>query len=118
MDKAWKFGLIALVALAMTVLPGGGGALEVALTLLSIVFFTVIAVLGYRLFRQFRFELEGLPDGDRAVLYGSFGLAFLALCATSRLFDAGGLGALGWIALLGVASFGIYRVYTRYRAYS
>lgn len=118
MEKAWKFGLIALVALALTVLPGGGGALDVALTLLSIVFFTVIAVFGFRLFRQFRFELDSLADGDRALLYGSIGLAFLALCATARLFDAGGLGALGWIALLGLASFGIYRVYTRYRAFS
>lgn len=117
MDRAWKFGLIALVALALTVLPGGGGALEVALTLLSIVFFTVIAVLGYRIFRQFRFELESLPDRDRAILYGSIGLAFLTLCATARLFDAGGGGALGWLALLGLASFGIYGVYRRYRAY-
>lgn len=117
MEKAWKLALIAAVALALTVLPGGGGALEVALTLLSITFFTVIAVLGYRLFRQFRFELQGLPDRDRAILYGSIGLAFLSLCATARLFDAGGAGALGWLALLGVASFGIYGVYRRYRAY-
>lgn len=117
MERAWKFGLIALVALAFTVLPGGGGALELALTLLTIVFFTVIALLGYRLYLQYRSEIEELPDRHRATLYGSIGLAFLTLCATARLFGAGGLGALAWIALLALGSYGIYWVYGRYRAY-
>ncbi|MEX1143061.1 MAG: hypothetical protein WD993_07220 [Thermoleophilaceae bacterium] len=117
MERAWKFGLIALIALALTVLPGGGGALAFALTLLTIAFFTVIALLGYRLFRQYRMEIEGLADRHRAILYGSIGLAFLTLCATARLFEAGGVGALAWIALLALGSYGIYSVYVRYRAY-
>jgi hypothetical protein len=112
-----KFGLIALVALALTALPGGGSALALALTVLSICFFAAIALLGYRLYRQFRPELDGLPDGHRAVLYGSIGLAFLTLCATERLFDVGGGGAVIWLALLGAASYGVYWVWARYRAY-
>jgi hypothetical protein len=112
-----KFGLIALVALGLTVLPGGGGALDVTLTLLSIVFFSVIAVLGYRLYLRFRDQIEGLPDNQQWVLFGSIGLAFLTLCATSRLFDSGGGGAVIWLALLGAASFGLYWVWGRYRAY-
>jgi hypothetical protein len=112
-----KFGLIALVALALTVLPGGGGALDVTMALLSMVFFTALAVLGYRLYMRFRDDIEGLPDDQQWALFGSIGLAFLTLCATSRLFDSGGGGALVWLALLGVASFGLYWVWTRYRAY-
>lgn len=112
-----KFGLIALVALALTALPGGDSSLDVVLTVISIAFFVAIALLGYRLFRQFRMELEGLPDGQRAVLYGSVGLALLTLCATSRLFDVGGGGAVIWLALLGLCSYGIYWVWTRYSAY-
>lgn len=117
MATLWKLGLVALVALALTVLPNGGDALSFALALLSIAFFTAIAVLGYRLFLQYRSELDGLPDGDRAVLYGSVGLAFLTFCATNRLFDVGGGGAIVWLALLGLCSYAIYRVWTRYRAY-
>ncbi len=117
METAWKFGLIALVALVLTALPGGGDALDVLLAALSIAFFTAIALLGYRLFRQFRTEIEGLPDGDRAVLYGSIGLAFLTFCATNRLFDVGGGGAVIWLALLGLSSYGVYRVWARFRAY-
>jgi len=116
-DLLWKFGLIALVALVLTGLPGGDNALDFLLTALSIVFFTAIALLGYRLFRQFRMYLEGLPDANRAVLYGSIGLAFLTFCATNRLFDVGGGGVVIWIALLGACSYGVYWVWTQYRAY-
>jgi hypothetical protein len=114
---AWKFGLIALVALVLTGLPGGDNAIELVLTALSIAFFAAIALLGYRLFRQFRMDIEGLPDRNRAVLYGSIGLAFLTFCATSRLFDVGGGGVVIWLALLAACSYGVYWVWARYRAY-
>jgi hypothetical protein len=113
----WKFAVIALVALVLTGLPGGDNALNLMLTALSLVFFTAIAMLGYRLYRQFRGDLEDLPDANRAVLYGSIGLAFLTFCATSRLFDVGGGGVVIWLALLGACSYGVYWVWAQYRAY-
>lgn len=112
---AAEYGVVALIALAFTVLPGGGPALGVMLTLLSIAFFTAIAVLGYRLYRQFGFELGTLEDRQRLVLYGSIGLALLTFCATDRLFDAGGAGAGVWFALLALCSYGMYWVWTQYR---
>jgi len=115
---AWKFGVVALVALALTALPGGGGALRVTLTLLSIAFFTAIAYLGYQLYQRFGFELDSLSDRARLVLYGSVALAFLTFCATNRMFDSGGLGAVAWLALLGICSYCVYWVGTQYRAYS
>ena len=117
MRTAVNFGIVALVALAFTAAPGGGETLSVILTLLSIAFFSLIALLGYRLFRQHRFEIESLSERQRLVLYGSIGLAFLALCATARLFDAGGLGFVAWLVLLGLASYGVYWVWTQYRSY-
>jgi hypothetical protein len=117
MQFAWKFGVIMLVALALTVLPGGGSALDVALTLLTIVFFTAIALLGYRLFREHRFELDSLESSQRLVLYGSIGLAFLTFTATNRLFDEGGVGVLLWLAVLALCSYGVFWVWTRYRRY-
>lgn len=117
MSLLWKFGLIASVALVLTGLPGGDNALNLLLTALSLAFFTAIALLGYRLFHQFRSDIEGLPDANRAVLYGSIGLAFLTFCATSRLFDVGGGGVVVWLALLGACSYGVYWVWAQYRAY-
>jgi TRAP-type C4-dicarboxylate transport system permease small subunit len=116
-STAGKLGIVALIALGLVLLPGGGDALDVVLTLLTIAFFLAIAVLGYRLFRQYRFEIESLPDSQRLVLYGSVGLAFLTFTATNRLFDEGGLGVLAWLALLGLCSYGVFWVWTRYRSY-
>ncbi len=118
MGLAGKFAIVVLVAVALTALPGGGGALNAVLALLTIVFFTAIAVLGYRLHRQYRFELDSLGERQRLVLYGAIGLAFLTFCASRRLFDAGGAGALAWFALLGICSYGLYWVWTQYRSYA
>lgn len=117
MKTAGQFGIVALVALAFTALPGGGSALDVALTMLSIAFFTAIALLGYRLYRQFGFELDSLAERQRLVLYGSVGLAFLTFCATRRMFDTGGVGVVAWLSLLGLCSYGVYWVWNQYRSY-
>ena len=115
MQSAWKFGVIALIALGLVVLPGGGNALDVVLTLLTIAFFAAIALLVSRLYRQYRFELETLDNALRLILYGSVGLAVLTFTATDRLFDVGGAGILIWFALLAIASYGIFWVWTRWR---
>jgi hypothetical protein len=112
---AWKLGVVALIALAVVVLPGGGGALDVVLTLLTIVFFGLIAVLVYRLWRQYRIDIETLSDGLRLALYGSIGLALLTFTGTDRLFDVGGAGVVVWLGLLALASYGLFFVWTRYR---
>lgn len=117
MQFAWKFGVIALIALGLVVLPGGGNALDVVLTLLTIAFFTAIALLVYRLYRQYRIDLESLDDAVRFALYGSLGLALLTFTATDRLFDTGGAGILVWFGLLALASYGLFWAWTRYRRY-
>ena len=89
MQFAWKFGIVMLVALALTVLPGGGNALDVVLTLLTVTFFAAIAFLVYRLYHQYRFDLDALAPNLKLGLYGSLALAVLTFTATNRLFDAG-----------------------------
>jgi drug/metabolite transporter (DMT)-like permease len=117
MQFAWKLGVVMLVALVIVVLPGGGNVLDVLLTLLSIIFLAAIAFLGYRLFRQYRFDIETLEPNVRLTMYGSVGLAIITFVATNRLFDAGGLGVLLWFALLALCSYGLYWTWTRYRSY-
>jgi drug/metabolite transporter (DMT)-like permease len=117
MQFAWKLGVVALVALVIVVLPGGGNVLGVLLTLLSITFLATIAFLGYRLFRQYRFDIETLEPNVRLTMYGAIGLAIITFVATNRLFDAGGLGVLLWFALLALCSYGLYWTWARYRSY-
>lgn len=117
MRTAAYFAIVALIALAFTAAPGGDATLNVVLTLLTIAFCVVIALAGYRLFHRYRFELESLPERQRLVLYSSLGLGFLTLCATNRLIEAGGVGVIGWILLLALCAYGLYWVWTQYRAY-
>lgn len=117
MVLARNLAIVALVALAIVLIPGGGNGLDVMLTVLSLAFFTAIALLGVRLYRQYSFTLDSLTDRQRLVLYGSVGLAFLTFTATERLFNVGGAGVLAWLALLGACSFGVFWVFTQARQY-
>lgn len=117
MEFAWKFGVIMLIALALVVLPGGGNALDVVLTLLTVAFLAAIAYLGYRLYNQYRMDIDALNPNLRLALFGSVGLAILTFVATDRLFDEGGIGVLLWFALLALCSYGLYWTWTRYRTY-
>jgi hypothetical protein len=117
MEFAWKFGIVMLIALALVVLPGGGNALDVLLTALTIAFFAAIALLGARMYRQYRLDIESLDPNIRLALYGSLAIALLTFTGTDRLFDAGGAGVIAWFALLSLASYGLYWAWMRYRSY-
>jgi drug/metabolite transporter (DMT)-like permease len=116
-QTAWKFGLVALVALVLVVLPGGGNLLDVLLTALTIAFFAAIAILVARMYRQYRLDLETLASSIRLALYGSLAIAVLTFTATDRLFNSGGAGVLVWFALLALASYGLFWAWTHYRRY-
>jgi O-antigen/teichoic acid export membrane protein len=117
MQFAWKFGIVALVALVFVVLPGGGNALDVVLTAFTIGFFTAIALFVAHLYRRHRLDIETLDQNIRLAMYGSLAIAILTFTGTDRLFDAGGGGVLLWFALLAIASYGLFWAYTRYRRY-
>ena len=72
---------------------------------------------GYRMYMEHRSSLFMLEDKVRALLYGSVVLIALALIATSRLWDEGGLGVLVWLALIGAGVYGCVTVYRASREY-
>jgi TRAP-type C4-dicarboxylate transport system permease small subunit len=118
MRMARNWAILAVIALAIVALPGGGPTLNVVMSVISIAFFAGIALFGYRLWHNQRFTLDSLTDRQRFVLYASIGVAFLNFTATSRLFNAGGLGVLVWLVLLGLCSYGVMWVFISYRRYS
>jgi uncharacterized protein involved in cysteine biosynthesis len=109
--------IIAVVALLIALAPGGGTGLSVALWILTVAFFAAIAFMGYRMYREYRFTIDSLSALEKWVAYGSIGIAFVTFTATRRLFSIGGGGVLVWIALLGLASFGIYWVWRHQSQY-
>ena len=111
MKVARNLAIIAAIAAAVVVLPGGGPAVNVILTIIGIAFFGAIALLGYRLFMENRFTLDALPTRDRAVLYISIGIALLGFAGANRW------GVLVFVAMLALASYGVFWVIMQQRRY-
>ena len=108
--------IIALIALAVVAVPGGGNAADLLLAIISLAFLAVIAWFGARLYRENQFTLLSLSQNHRALLYGAVALVFATLVATDRLWDTGA-GTLVWFALLGAAAASVYYVWTESRRY-
>ena len=117
MQFAWKFGVIALVALVLVVLPGGGNALDVVLTALTIVFFAAIALLVARLYRQYRLDIETLDAEHPARAVRLAGDRDPDLHRHRPPVRRGRRRRAVWFALLALASYGLFWVWTRYRRY-
>ena len=108
--------LIALVALAVAVIPGGSATAELLLAILSLGFLAAIGFLGYRLYMEHRFTLWSMSDKHRALLYGGVTVATATLIASDRLFDSG-LGTILWFSLLGGSVFAVYHAWIESRRY-
>jgi Kef-type K+ transport system membrane component KefB len=108
---ARNIAIIALIAAAVVVIPGGGPAVNVILTVIGIAFFAAIALLGYRLYMENRFTLDALPTRDRTILYVSVAIAMLGFAGASRW------GVLVFVALLALASYGVFWVIMQQRRY-
>jgi hypothetical protein len=109
--------IIVGLALVVWLVPGGGTGSSTIYNVLTIILTAGLLFFGYRLYMENRATIFGLGDNQRALLYGSVAVATVALLATNRLWDEGGLGALLWFALLSLAGGGIYRVWKTYSEY-
>ena len=108
--------IIALVALAVVVLPGGGNAADLLLAVISLAFLAAMAWFAARLYRENQFTLASLSTNHRALLYGAVAAAFAALTGTDHMLNTG-LGTIVWIAMLGGAAGSLYYVWTESRRY-
>jgi hypothetical protein len=110
-----NFLILALVALGFVLIPGGGATLTVLLTALTLAFFVAIALFGNKLYRENRETVLTMTVAQRAGLYGSVALAFLAFTATRRLFELGPSGIAIWFGLLVISSLGAFLAFSRSR---
>lgn len=108
-----------ILALAVVVwkIPGGGTASLAISNLLGIIFIGGLLFFGYRIYMENRDTIFGLEERQRGILYASLALIAITLIATSRMWDAGGLGAVLWLAFISGAAWGLYSVWRTYREY-
>jgi hypothetical protein len=109
--------IIAVAALAIAVLPGGGAAAETTLTALSMAFLAAIAFFVYRLYREQQMTMMTLTDGRRAVLFGAVGAIALLIVGFEEFSDREG-GIVLWIALMAAAVGAIFLVWREASTYT
>ena len=109
MHAARNIAIIALLALVVAAVPGGGNLADGILAALTIDFLVIIGVMGLLLYRQNRLAYMTLDDRRRMILIGAIGAIVLMIAGTDELLDTGA-GTLAWIGVLGLAVFGIARV--------
>jgi Kef-type K+ transport system membrane component KefB len=108
--------IIALLALGVAFVPGGGNASQAAIAVLLIAFMAVLAVAGHQLYRQNQLTIETLPDRERGILCAGVGLLVLTIAAGDKLLNTSG-GTLIWIGMLAVSVIIIARVWVEASRY-
>jgi TRAP-type C4-dicarboxylate transport system permease small subunit len=112
-----NIAIIVLLAVAVWKLPGGDKASLTISNLLTIVFVGGLLFFGYRIYMENRETILGLPERQRGILYAALALAVITLVATRRMWDEGGVGAILWLAFLGLAGWALFSVWRAYREY-
>ena len=109
--------IILVLAAVVAFVPGGGHTAAFIGAVFSTAILATFVLLAVRFYRENRVSIFSLGDRHRAILYGSIGLAVVAMAARQRLFDAGGGGVLAWLVMIGAAAAGLYAVWRHHRAY-
>jgi hypothetical protein len=113
-----NIAIIVGLALVVWLVPGGDRASLTVSNLLTVVFVGGLLFFGYRLYMEHRETIFGLPERQRGILYAAVALATITIVATGRMWDeGGGLGAILWLAFLGLAIWGLLTVWRAYREY-
>lgn len=107
---ARNVAIIAVLAVPVAFVPGGGNAAEAILTALLIGFLAGIATIVYTLYRRNQLTLSTLNDSRRAALYGAVGGLALLIAGQDELLDGAG-GIVIWIGLVAACAFVIFAVW-------
>jgi hypothetical protein len=113
-----NIAIIVGLALVVWLVPGGERASVTIGNLLTVVFVGGLLFFGFRLYMEHRETIFGLAERQRGILYAAIALATITIVATRRMWqDGGGLGAILWLAFLGLAIWGLLTVWRAYREY-
>ena len=109
--------IIAVLAVPLAFVPGGGNAADAVLVTLGMAFLATIAIAARQVHRENRLTFDSLPDDQRAVLFGAIGVIVLMIAGAGKLLGGGGLGAVIWVTLMACAVIAIVGVWMRAHTY-
>lgn len=110
MRVARNIAIIALLAVPIAFMPGGGDVADAILVALTLGFLAGIAAMAYGFFRQNQLTLSTLQDSRRALLYGAIGGLALLVAAQDELLGWTG-GFVIWIGLVIACGFLVFAVW-------
>ena len=110
MRTARNIAIIALLAVPVAFVPGGGNVADAVLTALLIAFLAGIAYMVYTLYRQNQLTFSTLSDSRRAALFGAAGALALLIAGQDEMTETGG-GLLLWVGLVIACGFLIFAVW-------
>jgi hypothetical protein len=116
LKTARNVAIVALIAAAVYLLPGGGRAANTVVAVIYVAFGVAIGYIGLRLYRENRVAIHSLGDRYRALLYGAVAVAYLLVMSRERMWQTG-FGELLWFVLLGAIAYSLLAVVRRWRAY-
>jgi hypothetical protein len=116
LKTARNIAIVALIAAAVFLLPGGGRAARTFEGALLVGFGLGIVYLGVRLYREHRITLHSLGDRYRTMLYGAIAVGVLVVVARTRMWQTS-LGELIWFALVALVVYTLVAVYRYSRTY-
>ncbi len=108
--------IIALLALPIAFLPGGGNAARAIVAALTLVFLATLGFAARQLYRENRLTVDTLPDRDRAVLLGAVGALALMIAGADELLGGGGGGAVLWVTIVACSVVAIAGVWMHARS--
>ncbi len=112
-----NIAIIALIAVPVAFLPGGGRAAHTVITALTMAFLASLGFAGWQTYRANRLTFDTLPDDQRGVFFGSIGVLALMVAGADEMLGGGGLGAVLWVTLVACALIAIISVWNRAHTY-
>lgn len=109
--------IVLVLAAAVAFVPGGGTTSDVIYGVLSTLILVSLVLFVARLYRERQYDLAGLGDRWRALLYGAVAVAVLDMAARPRLRESDG-GTLVWVGILVAAAYALYLVWRHHREYA
>jgi hypothetical protein len=111
-----NIAIIALLALGVAFLPGGGDVAEAVLTAITMAFLAALSFAAFQAYRANRLTVIAMPGSRRLVLLSAVGLIVLMIAGAGEMFSTG-LGTLAWILLMASAGITIWLVWSEAKGY-
>ncbi len=111
LTTARNVAIIALLALILTVAPGGGNLVNAVLAALTLTFLAAMGMLAGQTWQRTSLTRDVMTEKQRMIFYGSLGAIALMVAGTDEMFNTGG-GTVAWLLIVGTSG---YLAFTTWR---